>query len=462
MNMPSGNTIGGPFFPMVKHPLKLELWFRRKHPQSEEGSIRAKLILDGQGFGPFSTRIPANYSVWARRKSDPDQEEVQELVNLVNTFESLLKKAYQYLLTQQEKITPDQIITYAKKYQVAENRLQFQLSIAREPQDFQRAYERFALATQESPVCIPIQQAYQEYYAHQKRQINDDSGRHVDQISTSTWLSYPKRWRLINAYLISLKQPDFPVGKVNYPFVTNLKEWLTCQPQANGMPYRPATINKTIAFLKTLITYAQKKGFVEVNPILSFKCRGGSVADPKPLTKQQINQLETCELSPVLRHYCDSWLVAGELCLHHADFMRLPKFRFKMLASGIRIAQNSRAKQQGSKLIQTIDITDRAERILAKYGGPEGLCYKSSAYYSKVLKTIARVANLRNEEGEVVRLQFGMGRDTGLTQRVINGATSVQLSKIAGWSKPVYANRYIGDAEEIVSSYVKNAQSRVM
>jgi len=217
----------------------------------------------------------------------------------------------------------------------------------------------------------------------------------------------------------------------------------------------PATRNKSLSFLKTLITYAQSKGYVEHNPILSLKTRGNSVADPKPLTQEQMAYLEVCELPPVLRHYCDSWLVAGELCLHHSDFCKLPQFKFITLSDGKRIAQHNRSKQHGSKLLQTVDVTARAERILTKYGGPEGLLYVSSAHYSRHLKQVARIADLRDSEDNLVELQFGQGRDTGLTERAIAGATQVQLSKMAGWSKPVYANRYIGHDDKIVEAYIQ-------
>ena len=138
--------------------------------------------------------------------------------------------------------------------------------------------------------------------------------------------------------------------------------------------------------------------------------------------------------------------------------MRLPSIHVITQPNGRRYIQHERSKQQGSSLKQTVDITPRAERLLAKHGGPSGLYYKSSAAFSSGLKQIAFRLNLVNEQGEHVDLQFGMGRDTGLTSRARKGANGIQLSKIAGWANPRMANRYIGDDLGIVEAFANTAQ----
>ena len=99
-----------------------------------------------------------------------------------------------------------------------------------------------------------------------------------------------------------------------------------------------------------LMTYAQSKSYVSTNPISSFACRGGSAANPKPLTIEQLDYLETCDLPRKLRHVCDSWLIAGELCLHYSDYVQLPSIRFITQPDGRRYIQHERSKQQGSSL----------------------------------------------------------------------------------------------------------------
>lgn len=276
--------------------------------------------------------------------------------------------------------------------------------------------------------------------------------RNIESISEATYDTYPKRWAMIHSYLQANKLTGIPIEEIDYPFAFRLKEWLQAQRQAGDRPYSPATINKVISLLKQLMTYALSKGHTKQHALHNFSCRGGSPANPKPLTEAHMDHLEVCELPYMLRRFCDSWLVAAELCLHYADFSELEKCTFIQRGER-RFLQRKRSKQQGRTLMQTVDVTERAERILAKYGGVKGLSYTSSAYFSKLLKQIAEKADLRDEAGQRIDLQFGMGRDTGLTLRAIDGANGIQLSKIAGWSKPAYAERYIGGAVDIVAAF---------
>ncbi|WP_143100859.1 hypothetical protein [Spirosoma endophyticum] len=67
---------------------------------------------------------------------------------------------------------------------------------------------------------------------------------------------------------------------------------------------------------------------------------------------------------------------------------------------------------------------------------PVGLCYASAAYFSKQLKCIARISDLRDENGTVIPLAFGQGRDTGLTRRSVQGANNMAITKLGGWASP--------------------------
>ncbi|WP_461115741.1 hypothetical protein, partial [Spirosoma jeollabukense] len=219
--------------------------------------------------------------------------------------------------------------------------------------------------------------------------------------------------------------------------------------------YSPATVDKVISLLKMLMNYALSKGYVEYSAVNTFPWSGSSSANPRPPTRAQIDHLETCELPYLLRHICDSWLVASELCLHYSDYMELPTLTF-ISHEGHPYMQHQRCKQADSTLTQTVNVTDRAQRILQKWGGPAGLYYKQSSQFSTALKQIADYADLRDSDGEIIGLQFGQGRDTGLTQRAIEGANEIQLSKMAGWSKPTYAEKYVGNSVEVVAGFVNS------
>jgi hypothetical protein len=393
-----------------------------------DGSITVSLTIGPNQYGPYSTGIKTFYEVWANRQFGNAPRDSRDLIRNLGMYQAKLEAAHETLLRMEQPIDGQTIMNMVKTDDPA-GRL------------------------------ITLQRVYQEFMAAKREMVvADQRKRSLDQIAPATYETYPKRWEMIYAFLVHIKRQQMPIRGIMYSFATDLKEWLNKQRKPDGDHYNPATINKVISLLKQLMSYALTKGYVGFNAVGDFACRGGSVANPKPLTKEQLDDLEACPLPYLLRHICDSWLVAGELCLHYSDYMQLPDMKF-ITQSEIQFIQHPRSKQQGSNLIQTVNITDRAKRLLEKWGGPQGLYYRHSGVFSNALKQIAKEADLRDEEGKLIGLQFGQGRDSGITQRAIDGANGIQLSKIAGWSKPAYAERYIGNPVAIVAEFVKSTKS---
>lgn len=387
-------------------------------------SVLVLFTINGHLYGRLSTGIVTFRSIWDGRKKQPMPAESKALTNTLLKFEMKAEVAFENLVKQgiaiDARILLDSI-------------------------NGEGVYGVTSLV-----------QLYTDFMAIRKQLIvSDHKQRSPEQISPETYETYSKRWVLIYAYLKHANQVNIPVHAIPYSFATNLKEWLISKPKPRGGKYSTASINKVISLLKLLMNYAVSKGYVNANKVASFPCRGSSPTNPKPLTQKQLDLLENSDrLSSKLRHICDSWLIAGELCLHYSDYKKLPKMKF-ITSHGMRFIQHERSKQSGNRLVQTVNVTERAERLLEKWGGPSKLYYKTSGAFSNALKQIAYLVDLVDEEGNYVDLQFGMGRDSGLTQRAIDGANGIQLSKMAGWSKPVYAERYIGNPLEIVEAFAK-------
>lgn len=390
-------------------------------------SVEVTIYINETRYGRYATGIRTFKAIWDGRKAARVSAASKALILQLASFQHTIEAAY-WELTQEGRSVDGQAVLNAVLRPMSKG------------DKLLMVYEEFMVARKASvEVC------------RQKR--------NYDQISIATLKSYPKRWAMIQLFLEQRKRSQLPVSCVDYALTTQLKEFLVAYRQGSKQVYSSATINKAISFLKMLMTYAQSKSYVQTNPISTFACRGGSTANPKPLTVEQLDQLEHCLLPLKLRHICDSWLVAGELCLHYSDYVQLPSVQFVTQPDGRRYILHERSKQQGSKLKQTVDITPRAERLLAKYGGPAGLYYKSSAQFSAELKKIAMLADLVDERNIPIMLQFGQGRDSGLTQRARMGANGIQLSKMAGWANPRVANRYIGDDLGIVEAFVKSTQT---
>jgi hypothetical protein len=300
---------------------------------------------------------------------------------------------------------------------------------------------------------VTLKRIYTEYLASRKPQVHSNrKTRAYPQISPNTYDKYPFVWDRIETYLTSIKRPNLPLSAITYPFLTKFVEWFTMRFKEDGTQYSSLTIHESVVFLKSLCTYAQSKGYLEHNPVLSFKCRTRFKADPQPLIFQQVEFLEIADLPTNLRHVCDSWLVAAELCLHYSDYKQIRTIKFTTLPSGKRMIRILRTKT-GEE--QTVNVTERCERILTKWGGPGGLVFFTHQYFCKQFRKIAQLLEIRDEDGEYINLKFGIGRDTGLTQRVLEGASEIQLSKMAGWTSAQYAKHYIGNSQKIIESFIQ-------
>ncbi|MVM36346.1 hypothetical protein GO755_40460 [Spirosoma sp. HMF4905] len=418
-------------------------------PSEMPGKVYATLIIGtiydeitgntrGIPYGPYGTKITTTKGLWDLRRSLRPTPEVRELNRQISSVQNELEVAHAELCRQIREQQTGLIINGPMVLDI---------------------WKRL-----KSVNPVTLAEVYGEFIAWKKSMIQPNRRiRKPEQISPATFKTYPKWWVLIQQFLHHKKQLRMPVMNVEYAIATNLVEWMVKQHTSRGAKtktYAQSSISKTIKLLKMLLIYAQSKGYVRYNVLATFSIPAGSPADPKPLTEGQMNQLETAELPPALRHQCDSWLVAAELCLHYADFMELPNMKFVTSETGKLFIQHDRAKQAGTKLIQTVNLTPRAQRLLDRYNGPTGLYYGSNSYWSKILKRIAREADLRDEQGDLISLQFGQGRDTGLTQRAIQGATSVQLSKMAGWSKTGQAERYVANPVAIVEAFANTLKAQ--
>ncbi|WP_460950761.1 phage integrase SAM-like domain-containing protein [Spirosoma daeguense] len=397
------------------------------------------LTINGIEYGPYTTGIFTYRAIWDGGRAARVSAESHALIAELGKYQTLLTQAYEELKSRGIALDGSKVMDA------------FAWLMHRQQQP--------DAIGEDSPFeIVTLQRVYKEFMEARGNVVEKDRRkRSLEQISDNTYNTYPRRWVLIANFLHSEKKQKLPVSAVDYPMAIRLKEWLQKQPKMDGGRYHIATINRSIGFLKTLLTYALTKGYVKINALESFACRGNSTANPKPLTEAQLQTLETVTLSPLHRWICDSWLIAGELCLHYSDYKELPSMQIIERPHGLRFIQHDRNKQNGSKLWQTVNITPRAERLLDKWG-IRGLYYKSNTAFNNALKTIARLAELKDEKGEIISLEFGQGRDSGLTARAINGANGIQLSKIAGWSKPLYAERYIGNPVAIVEEFVKSSK----
>ncbi|QIP12246.1 hypothetical protein G8759_06190 [Spirosoma aureum] len=411
-----------------------------------DGCLYVKLYLNDIACTPFSTRIKTFRSIWDGRKALRVSQESQALTKQIVDFQTLIETVHEELCRSGRVVTLKAI--QKNIFWLRKNSKKGDLSAA---------------SSRLGPLeVVSLATVYKEFRRIRSKMIQENGIiRKPDEISLGTYKTYGVRWRLIDRYLKHIGEPDYPVLDVNVAFATNLQEFIIDQRKTTGMPYDSSTVRAVITLLKSLLKYAVAKGYLgDKSPLSDYTVRGGSTPNPNPITREQLDYLETLTLSPELRAVCDSWMVAAELCMHHADYLKLQTARIIDL-EGEQFVQLSRTKQKGTRLKQTVFLTPRTQRIILKYGGLSGLVYEDYNYFSKRLVKLSDQARLVNEEGKLIKLRFGDARDTGLTQWAIEGANSVQLSTMGGWSKPSYSDRYIKNALGIVSALVKRTKETV-
>ncbi|MVM36347.1 hypothetical protein GO755_40465 [Spirosoma sp. HMF4905] len=418
-----------------------------------DGTVCVVLTINNIRYGPYATDIYTFHQIWKARSQPRPSEAVIQLNEQMVNYANFLKEVYTALL-HQCRIEGEVIPINGEMVMGA-------MTVERKRLKGETVAQLRALDIKQGSAYITLPELYKEFMIARKRDIEDNRQKRVDgQISRSTYDTYPKRWVMIEAYLKHTGRRDIPVVGIKAKWGEKLKDFLKTYRQKNGKLYQMVSINKSLSLMKMLMSFAKRQGHTDKMPLDELSCRSGSSAKPKPLTDAQMQHLETVYLPPNLRHICDSWLIAAELCLHYSDYKKLPKMTFITQPDGQRYIQHDRSKQRGTELLQTVDITPRAERLLAKYDIKK-LYYKSSGDFADYLKIIAIRANLVDRDGNIIPLQFGQGRDTGLTSRVIRGANALQLTKMGGWANPRVANRYVGLDVEVVQGFARQHLSSI-
>ncbi|WP_128547208.1 phage integrase SAM-like domain-containing protein [Larkinella soli] len=458
----AGPFSGPALYTTLSHkPLRCRFEFRKNRrtlQASPAGIIQVLIFLGEEASAPLSTKIETTRPVWENRYRFPNRPDSIDLNTKIEGFRRRLELAH--LLLIQEKIgpTPRNLYQLAVWMQKRHQRTGFdpQTEAFHPDAEVQHTFRKEATEMLKGirRKVVTLESLYGEFIAVRGRLINDNRfTRDGEQISTATYQSYGYRWKLIETFLRENNLAERSLLEVTAADAVNLKEFLQGQSSRYGRPVKHSTIAYTVTFLRQLLDYAVLKGYLKYNPLHAVRNGGKSKASPKPLTFEQMDFLERMDLPHDLQHYLESWLVAAELCLHHADFMELPTMHFKTDAvSGRRYFIHPRVKQRRADIHMYVDVTPRAERLLAKWGGVKGLKYAGYSLYHARLMQISLLAGLRDNKGKPIKLTFGMGRDTGLTHRAMLKTPTLVLQANAGHTSSEMLTKYVDAGEQLLLS----------
>ncbi|GAB3331355.1 hypothetical protein GCM10027299_37090 [Larkinella ripae] len=431
-------------------------------------------------FGPYSTEIKTTRDTWdilhipARKKPnrplddgtmvyDPSLDFHRKLKLQIEQYEREFENAQLRLVREKRPLTAPVIHGLTLLLCAQDTELSLLRHMGEQAEEFRRAAAMWEKTTQDyldeksAGKDKTLKEVYEEFITFRKSLVNDNQyTRTEDQVSQNTYDANIASWNRIYQFLQFRREEKLLVKDLRRSFFSEFKEWLLKQPVPHfGTRYKSSTIHKTQGFLGMLCEYAIDKEYIATNPAPAGRKKIGQKPKPKPLSVEMLDYLETVELPEHFRFPLDCWLIAGELCLHYADYMNLPVMKIHTFESGIRYIHHPRKKQHGIDLMITADITPRAERLLAKYAGVNGLIYRSANYFSTVLKSVSKLLKLKKDDGTPLRLQFGMGRDSGMTNRAKEGASPEVLKNSGAHSNVSTQAKYIADAPGVLEEHLK-------
>ncbi|GAB3937250.1 phage integrase SAM-like domain-containing protein [Larkinella terrae] len=470
-------------------PMRCSFKFRKTRArllpgQALSGIIEVNIFLKEQGkekrYGPFSTHFQTTRLAWDRHplpvntKPNAVTPEGKPYYNPKLDDHAILKADLEFYRTHFQLA---QVMLRDKKKLIAApflHQLTLQLMEQEEELSLYRPYgtqtpayqDRFTawqtrienlIETGTVAVERKLVDVFEEYKTFRIKLINDDQyTRTDDEISKKTFENDISQWQLILRYLEANQLVGLLMVSVKPSFLVNFKEWAMNQLVGNtGRKVKASTIALSQTFFGRLCRYAVSKEYIKNDPTSSYTIRTGRTSGAKPLSVETLNQLEDAELEAEDRWIIDSWLVAGELCLHHADYCSLPIMKIHRFKNGIQYINHPRKKQRGTRLKITSEFTPRALRLIRKYGGIAGLYYGTYRDFWETLRRVGKDLGLKDEDGKPIHLVFGLGRDSGMTNRAISGSPARVLKGNAGHSNLLQQEKYINAAPKILEKFLE-------
>ncbi|MFD1141866.1 phage integrase SAM-like domain-containing protein [Larkinella insperata] len=468
-----------------------QFWFRKTRSKegSNEGVVQVNIyyrpISKREVFGPVSSEIRTTRDCWDRRNEpikktpnrelpngqkvyDPNLDPLARLKKQLDEYEKNFELARIEFYSRRRQYTPEALHTVTmamvkRDAALLQEKIHGEQSVSyRIAASYWEQKINALVGMQTRPLDRTLLMVHEEFIKVQEKFVNDNQfTRTPGQIGASTFTGYVNHFNPIKAYLKATNQEDVLITHITPGFVDRLQEWLMTQnsPKTKRQ-YQIGSINMFVQTLRAVCRFAVRREYIQYDPTAAIRHWSAPKSVAKPLPPDILHILKTAELPEHMRWMIDSWLVAMYLNLHYADYMNLPKMEIRTFNGlGVRYIDHPRKKQRGTALRLVSHLTPEVEEILAKYGGPHKLYYRTLGAFIKGFEQVCELLDLRNGNGSRFHIQFGMARDTGMSMGAAEGRSAEVLKNNAGHSNVSMQSKYINAAPSILEEHLKRQVS---
>ena len=381
-------------------------YFLKSSVNEQEGVINAVLKIDDNQSTAISTRIKTKKKNWNSKEQCFEGKDSANKEQLKRLFEKRMESIRDELAQQKpyEVIEPNEILRMHR-----EDRKQ--IKTARKPEN--RGNETFIY----------------HFGLFIKQQIElQDAGR-LAQKTTDGYIA--KRNRILEYLqeknLVYLKTEDFTSR-----ILEDFSHWLVM----NGK--QDSTITKYARLIKTVTTWARKKGYTETKPLEDYKIENAPEKDPVSLETWELELIEDLRASGELNeHLCktaDIYRFCAETSLSFCDYISLKNEMLTVTPEARIWIHCYRAK---SKVLHRIPLTKAAIEILKRYGSLEELPRISNYHANKGIRKIAKLAGIKKY------LTFHTSRKSAVNNMLNDkGMRETTIQAIVGWKDGRQLKRY--------------------
>ncbi|MFC0182581.1 hypothetical protein SAMN04515674_101536 [Pseudarcicella hirudinis] len=388
---------------LIEHQMKITFYFRQSQTTSKKrkglGIIYYYVMIDGIKSVEKSTKISTAFLHWDSIN--------QELIS-------------------------------GEGFEAKNRRLR---AIRREIEDQKRDFELNGLVINEKTIFNKISttkseetllKVVEDYLAEQKTKIRkEEELKHKGNIESSTYETYIKRIKNLTKFLLFQKKLSIRIDQVDERFCEQFDLYLTSNINDEGKSRGQNYATKHIKLIRTIVDFARRCKLTRDNPTIFYKLKHEGRKKVKTVSPTEVSAIEKLELNWNEQRYLDVFIFCRECIIHHGDFKQLcdeKHLRTDENGNFWIIKPRKKAIEEGRQ-IQIIPMSDKAIRIMLKYGSLQEMPRFSTTNFNRYLKMLFAKAKVNKN------VSSKMGRSSGISEAYnVKKLRGESIAVIAGWT----------------------------
>ena len=382
---------------MAINQLDFYYYFMKSETKPSQGVINAVLKIDGSQANPISTRIKTKKDLWNSKQQCFEGKESAKKEALKALFEKRMSSIRDEMSADNPRaaIDPNEIVKLHRE-------------------------NKRALIEANKPVG-KIKESFLEHFRMHLSSLSDliKAGR----MTESSFRVYLGKQATITEFLRSKRSITMRTENFDISCMMDFKNFLILKGLSD------ATIQKYEQLIKTVSTYAKRKGFTKSKPLDDYTVTKAAGKEPITLEADELQLIENLRLSgklhPDLCITADIYRFCAETSLSNIDYNNLKNSMLTISKTGTWWIHTTRQK---SDVKQRIPMSIKAIEIVERYGSLELLPRKSNYHLNQGIRVIAERCGIKK------RLTFHTSRKSAVNNMYNDkGMRETTIQSIVGW-----------------------------